>query len=256
MPINTADPRPAYQQIADALRTAILRGDLKPGDRLPSHRKLAKEHELAPMTVRQAINLLQTEGFVDTRQGHGAFVRTRPVLRRLGSDRYALRRRRGGQTPFMADTASVGAPTFEPTRFGPVPADQVVAQRLGLSRGELVLVQGLRFHAGGQVMQISTAYIAYDLVQGSAVADPAGKPWETDTITNLEGVGVHVDEVSEDIVCHLPLPEEATALRVRSWMPIFALVRTMFASGRPVETCDILMPTDRYVLSYRFPVPD
>jgi GntR family transcriptional regulator len=256
MPINTGDPRPAYQQIADALRTAILRGDLKPGDRLPSHRKLAQEHELAPMTVRQAINLLQTEGFVDTRQGHGAFVRTRPALRRLGSDRYALRRRREGQTPFMADSDGMGPPTFEPTRFGPVPADREIAQRLELSQGELVLAQGLRFHAGGQVMQVSTAYVAYRLVQGSAVADPAGKPWEKDTITNLESVGVHVDEISEDILCRLPLPQEAAGLYVRPWTPVFALARTMFAERRPVETCDILMPADRYVLCYRFPVPD
>ena len=37
---------------------------------------------------------------------------------------------------------------------------------------------------------------------------------------------------------------------------VFAVVRTMYARGRPVETCDIVMPTDRYALSYRFPVPD
>jgi hypothetical protein len=30
----------------------------------------------------------------------------------------------------------------------------------------------------------------------------------------------------------------------------------MYAGGRPVETCDIVMPTDRYVLSYRFATPD
>jgi GntR family transcriptional regulator len=256
MPINPADPRPAYQQIADDLRTAILLGRLKPGERLPSHRKLADEHGLAQMTVRQAISLLQTEGLVDTRQGHGVFVRPRPALRRLASDRYARRRRKQGQTPFMADTAGVGPPTFEATRFGPAPADEEIARRLGLVRGDLVLVQGLRFHAGGQVMQMSTAYIPHDLVRDAAVADPAGKPWETDTITNLESVGVRVDEISEDIICRLPSPHEATALYVRPGTSVFAVVRTMYARARPVETCDIVMPTDRYALSYRFPVPD
>jgi GntR family transcriptional regulator len=256
MPIDPADPRPAYQQIADALRMAILQGELKPGDRLPSHRQLSDEHRLAQMTVRQAISLLQAEGLVDTRQGHGVFVRTRPPLRRLASDRYSRTRRRQGQTPFMADTASVGPPTFEATRFGPAPAGWEVARRLGLAEGDLVLVQGLRFHAGGQVMQMSTAYIPLDLVQDSTVADPTGRPWERDTITNLESVGVNVDEISEDVVCHLPTPHEATALYVRPGTSVFAVVRTMYARGRPVETCDIVIPADRYTLSYRFPVPD
>jgi GntR family transcriptional regulator len=256
MPVNPADPRPAYQQVADVLRTAILEGRLKPGDKLPSHRKLAQQHGLAQMTVRQAISLLQAEGLVDTRQGHGVFVRTRPALRRLGSDRYSRRRRLEGQTPFMADTASLGPPTFEPTRFGPVPAEREIAGRLELPQDELVLVQGLRFHAGGVVMQQSTAYVPLALVLGTAVADPAARPWEADTITNLESVGIVVDEISEDIMCRLPLPQEATSLHVRTWTPIFAVVRTMYAGGRPVETCDIVMPTDRYVLSYRFATPD
>jgi DNA-binding GntR family transcriptional regulator len=156
----------------------------------------------------------------------------------------------------MVDTASVGPPTFELTRFGPAPADQEVARRLGLAPAELVLVQDLRFHAGGQVMQTSTAYIPHDLVQGTPAADPARKPWETDTITNLEGVGVRVDEISEDIMCRLPLPRESSDLHVRPWTPVFAVARTMYAKGKPVETCDIVMPTDRYALSYRFPVPD
>lgn len=249
-----SEGRPAYQRIADELRAAITAGSLRPGDKMPSERELARRYGTTHMTVRQAVGLLKEEGLVTTRQGLGSFVRNRPPLRRIGSNRYARQHRLAGKTPFMVDTAAVGAPRFEVLRFGPTPAPRDIAERLNLGEGDLALLTNLRFHAGSQVMQVSTAYIPYTLVQETPVADPGQRPWDTDTIANLETVGIHVDEVIEETAARTATSDELRDLQLQPGPQVFQTTRTMLANGKPVETCDIIRPTSRYLLSYRIPV--
>ncbi|WP_165964270.1 GntR family transcriptional regulator [Actinomadura sp. KC216] len=76
MTINANDPRPAYLQVADDLRRRIQSGDdYRPGDRLPSIRALAKEYEIAPQTVQNALRELRYAGLVNSQQGRAFFVR-------------------------------------------------------------------------------------------------------------------------------------------------------------------------------------
>ncbi len=103
-------------------------------------------------------------------------------------------------------------------------------------------------------MQTSVAYVPEVVFQGSPVLDPVNRPWERDTISNLASVGVHVDEVEERVRCRAAQVAEAELFELRPATPVFVVARTMFAKGRPVETCDIVMPSDRYELSYRIPV--
>ena len=254
MEIDPDDSRPAYQRIADDLRAAIASESLRPGDKVPSERELAGRYGTAHMTARQALGLLKDEGLIATRQGRGSFVRLRPPLRRLGSRRYARQHRLQGVSPFMADTQELGPPVYEMLRFGPTPVPADIADRLAMREGELGLVTQVRFLAGAQIMQASTAYIPFGPAQGTPVADPARRPWETDTITNLESLGIVVDEVIEEIVSRAATAAEIHDLRLPPGAHVFALARTMLAGGGPVETCDIILPTDRFLLSYRFPV--
>lgn len=75
--LDPDDPRPPYQQVANALRAAILTRSLQPGEKLPSGPALSKRYGVARMTVQQAIRLLRDEGLVVSRQGSGVFVRER-----------------------------------------------------------------------------------------------------------------------------------------------------------------------------------
>lgn len=80
--IDTDDPRPVSQQIANQLRAAILTGKFKPGERLPSQNELAERYDVARETVKAALRVLRDERLIVTRQGSGAFVRAqteRPV---------------------------------------------------------------------------------------------------------------------------------------------------------------------------------
>lgn len=77
MALDPDDPRPPYQQVAQALRAAILTRTVAPGDRLPSLTELATRYNVARMTVQQAMRLLREEGLIVSRQGSGVFVRER-----------------------------------------------------------------------------------------------------------------------------------------------------------------------------------
>jgi DNA-binding transcriptional regulator YhcF (GntR family) len=77
MALDPDDPRPPYQQVANALRAAILTRKLAPGEKLPSGNELAQRYGVARMTVQQAVRLLRDEGLIVSRQGSGVFVRER-----------------------------------------------------------------------------------------------------------------------------------------------------------------------------------
>ena len=76
--LDPRSPNPLYAQIANRLRLAIAAGELRPGAALPSVRHLAAELRVNPATVVQAYRDLESDGFVEMRQGAGTFVREVP----------------------------------------------------------------------------------------------------------------------------------------------------------------------------------
>ena len=67
-----------YQHLANALRTAIERGDLRVGQRLPAERIFARDLAVSRTTVAGAYTLLKEEGWLESRQGSGTVVSRRP----------------------------------------------------------------------------------------------------------------------------------------------------------------------------------
>ncbi|MFN8652506.1 MAG: GntR family transcriptional regulator [Gemmatimonadales bacterium] len=80
--IDARSTTPLYAQIATRIKVAIAAGDLAPGAGLPSVRQLASQLRINPATVVQAYRELETEGFVEMKQGAGTFVRQVPERRR------------------------------------------------------------------------------------------------------------------------------------------------------------------------------
>jgi DNA-binding transcriptional regulator YhcF (GntR family) len=68
---------PRARRVYASVRDRIARGDWTPGMRLPSHRELAIEFGVAPLTVRQVLGQLESEGLVSREVGRGTFVRER-----------------------------------------------------------------------------------------------------------------------------------------------------------------------------------
>ncbi len=73
--VHKKSSTPIYQQIYEQIRYRIQTSMIKPGDQLPSLRKLSQELEISLLTVRKAYQLLQKSGLIVIQSGKGAFVR-------------------------------------------------------------------------------------------------------------------------------------------------------------------------------------
>ncbi|MBX3226930.1 MAG: PLP-dependent aminotransferase family protein [Labilithrix sp.] len=68
-----------YERIADELMSQVARGVLRPGDRLPSVRRLSEERGISIATVLSAYSMLEGQGITESRPKSGHFVRARNV---------------------------------------------------------------------------------------------------------------------------------------------------------------------------------
>jgi GntR family transcriptional regulator/MocR family aminotransferase len=72
--IDRSAPVPVHRQVYDGYRTAILRGDLRPGQQIPSTRDFASEVRISRFPVLNAYSQLLAEGYFESRVGSGTFV--------------------------------------------------------------------------------------------------------------------------------------------------------------------------------------
>ena len=72
--VDTASDRPIYEQIADAIRQAVARGEILAGEKLPPASEIAIGLDVNKHTVLRAYQALRNEGLVDLRRGRGAVV--------------------------------------------------------------------------------------------------------------------------------------------------------------------------------------
>jgi GntR family transcriptional regulator len=242
---------PAYRQMADRLRERIASGELAPGDRVPSEAELMETYSAARATVRQAIGVLRTEGLVVAEQGRGAFVRSRPPVRRLASDRFARRHRDEGKAAFTAEMEG-RQPQVEVLAVEPYAAPAAVAQRLGVPEDAKVLRRFRRYLDGGQPLEIATSYIPWALAEGTAMVE--SNPGPGGIYARIEEKGRRLGRFAEEVTARMPTAEEARALALPTGTPVLHLIRTAYdADDQAVEVCDTVMAADRYVLSYELP---
>ncbi|WP_024875339.1 GntR family transcriptional regulator [Saccharomonospora piscinae] len=63
-----------FERVAESIRQAIRSDRLKPGDKLPSNRELAKQEGVSLVTAQKALGLLQDEGWLIARASVGVYV--------------------------------------------------------------------------------------------------------------------------------------------------------------------------------------
>jgi GntR family transcriptional regulator len=251
--LDRSDDRAPYKQIADQLRGAIERGELKPGDRLPSEADLMRHYEIARMTARQAIQELRTEGRVVAEQGRGVFVRLPAPVRRLASDRFARRHRDAGKAAFIAEAEKAGvAPSVDEIEVTRGPAPQAVRERLGLDEPGEVVIRSRRYLAEGLPVETAVSYIPADLADGTTIAEQDTGPGGI--YARLEEAGHELGHFTEEVSARMPTVEERRRLQIPSGTPVLLVVRTAYdTAGRAVEVCDTVKAAPAYVLEYDFP---
>lgn len=72
--ISNATGVPIYEQLKGQIKAAILSGELREGEALPSLRTVARELRISVLTATRAYTELEREGFVANVQGKGCYV--------------------------------------------------------------------------------------------------------------------------------------------------------------------------------------
>ncbi len=72
--ISTTVNVPIYEQIVNQIRDAVISGELKSGEAIPSIRVLAKDLAVSVITTKRAFEELEKEGVIESMPGRGFFV--------------------------------------------------------------------------------------------------------------------------------------------------------------------------------------
>ncbi|GER66546.1 GntR family transcriptional regulator [Weizmannia acidilactici] len=72
--LNKESNIPLYMQLVDFIKQEILSGNIRPGEKLPSKRKLAEYLGLSINTIQSAYEQLTAESYAESRPRKGIFV--------------------------------------------------------------------------------------------------------------------------------------------------------------------------------------
>lgn len=233
---------PKYAQVIDEIRRRIESGEYPPGSLLPSEHQLSEEFRIARPTVVRALRVLRDDGWIETQQGKGSFVRGRPALAGLEAQRPgedALNRDEAGEETRQIVVGQGNPPARIASLLG--------SDDLAFARQRLVVLDG-------EPSEIVTWWLPVALVNGTDLAET--DPLHGGVRAHLaRRKGVRVDHVLEQVVARHPTPEEAKLLGVGKTAAMLALYVTgRDASGTPVLVLEIVMPGDRHELEDAYQV--
>lgn len=262
--MSTSRPskRGVSRRIQADIRADIESGRLEPGAALPSTAELARRYGVATETARLAITRLKEEGLVVGRTGAGVYVRPRPPLKRLGTDRYDKAKWRDADlVAFAADREATGrtwAPGDQTQTVRRIPAPSDVAAALGLDPSADVYERARLVREAGTPTHTLTSYYRPEHVAGSRLVDASvGPAGPGGGFRVLYDRGYEIAEMTEDLASRRATPMEAELLDLPPGEPVVELHRTTrTADGTVVEYAVGIHAASRFTWSYTFAVPD
>ncbi|MFE9598977.1 GntR family transcriptional regulator [Streptomyces hokutonensis] len=248
----TFGEQPAYLRVAGDLRKKIVDGRLPPHTRLPSQARIREEYGVSDTVALEARKVLMAEGLVEGRSGSGTYVRERPVPRRIARSGF---RPPVGATPFRQEQADGEARGTWESSSEQTEAGGAIAERLGLQAGERVMRTKYVFRDAGETMMLSTSWEPLAVTGRTPVMLPEEGPLGgMGVVERMRAIDVVVDNVTEEVGARPGLSEELLALGGVPGHVVLVIQRTYYASGRAVETADVVVPADRYRIAYHLPV--
>jgi GntR family transcriptional regulator len=230
-------PLPLWFQIAERLRSAIGRGEFRPGDVLPSEARLNERFGVSRTTARASLDRLEQEGLVRRRSGKGSIVlspRVEQPLNLLASFSEDMRRR-GLQ------------PSYVTLGVDHVPATAEVAEALGIGPSQPVFQAIRLFKADERPMGICESWIAPEVLKSHA--PPTAAELDNGSLYKwLEHrCGARIVSGHEIIEAATATKQQAQFLEVMAGAALLVARRCSHATaGSPIEYAIMRYRADRY----------
>jgi GntR family transcriptional regulator len=251
----TAD-RPLTLQLADVLRREIRDGERPPGSQLPTESEFLKRYGVSRTTARAALQQLANEGLVVTRKGYGSFVRERPPIRRVSSNRRHTAHRTSGKPIFDTEAVEQGqVPSRRMLKVGMVEAPPEIAQWLQVDPEDPVIIRSRLQSIDDQPAVLSSSYFPLWLAKGTRLEQPAALPEGPDNA--IEALGFRFARGAELLSARMPTPEEARVLRLPPGIPVVRLLHIDYDDeDRTLQVADDLYVADRHEFVFEWTEPD
>lgn len=244
--------QPAYLRVAGDLRRRIVDGCMPPHTRLPSQARIRQEYGVSDTVALEARKVLMAEGLVEGRSGSGTYVREHPVPRRVIRTGY---QGAGEASPFRQEQSDGEVKGTWEACSAQEDACPATAERLRIEAGERVMRTAYLFRSEGEPVMRSTSWEPLALTGRTPVMLPEEGPLGgRGVVERMAAIDLIVDNVVEEVGTRPGLADEMAALGGVPGHPVMVVTRTFFAGGRPVETADVVLPADRYRISYHLPV--
>jgi GntR family transcriptional regulator len=237
--ISRGNPIPRYVQLKEILRERVRTGEWGPGALIPSERELSEQYDISRMTTRQAITELVNEGIFFREQGRGTFVSRRRITQQL------MR-----LTGFTEDISARGQrPTTRVLAAHMIPADELVAERLGVALGEPIYsLRRLRL-ADDEPLALETSRLHFRGCERLLEED-----LEQNSLYELleTKFGVTLMEAEQELDAGLAGPEEATLLKMAVGGSVLFIRRTTYTDrNQPIEYARSIYCGDQYTFYTR-----
>jgi DNA-binding GntR family transcriptional regulator len=234
---------PKYAQVVNAIKQRIERGEYPPGTLLPSEHQLVAQFEVSRPTIVKALSSLRQDGWIDTQQGKGSFVRGRPAL----ADAERTRPAHGALELPESELAG------ELVQAGVKLAPLHVTALLGLKPGARAFVRQRVLTEDGEPVELASAWLALDLAAGTdlASAEVLGESIRHHLQARKK---IRLDHAIERITARHPTGEEASLLRVPLDAPVLSVIVTAYdATKQPIQVSDLVLPGERHELRDAYP---
>ncbi|WP_258311485.1 GntR family transcriptional regulator [Streptomyces sp. NWU49] len=215
-----------YAEIAEDFRRKIERGELSPGDRMPTIREVMETWGVSMATASRAYKELKTQGLTHASSGAGT------VVARPGSPTIAARVQAHAATGRALTTGE----SSEILEIGTVGADELIAARLEVEPGTPVHVRRRIVSRGDTPLHLSASYYLPFVIEATPeLTEPVSTGGSRELAA--ERLGSPQDRVLEEVTSRLASDTEKAALGLTGdTVVVTQVVRTVYlADGRIVE---------------------
>ncbi|WP_306357715.1 MULTISPECIES: GntR family transcriptional regulator [unclassified Nocardia] len=239
---------PKYLQIAGHLRDQIVRGDLAPGDEVPSERELATDWKVARPTAAKALQVLRQQRLVESRRGSGTFV-LEPHAAPRARERYE---RAAAMGTMYSSTEKV-----EFSSAGILDAPPHVASALALEVGAPVAQRRrIIWNAISGPTELSISWFPAALTQDAPRLLDTTKGIRGGTLPYLSDVfGLRSLYARDQVSARLASDEEREVLGLPEPSAVLVYWLVAYDSGdNPIEFDEAVYPPERWAFRQEFPV--